>query len=315
MNGNSRKKVLIDCDPGTDDVMAILSVLAHPEKIEVLGITTVAGNNTIGKVTKNICNVLSFLKRSDIKIAKGADCGLVYPVEPQSVHGKTGLDGFTFPKSTIKPVDIDAVEFLHQKIVASTSKVTILSLAPLTNIALLIKAHPEVKKKIDQIIMMGGSMFSGNILPRSEFNIFADPHAAKIVPSSGINIVMCPLEACKDGYLTMQDIKELNKKDRIHTIVYGLLKYYAEFYRRRNMKHIILYDSATIMYLLHPEIYEGYSCTCDIVLEDNQTRGMTIIDPALRSNVKVLVKGNPTLFKKYLLQDIKLLKKKKKNDE
>ena len=188
-----KRKIIFDCDPGHDDIMAIMNALAHPEQLEILGYTTVCGNNYVDKVTRNLCQVLTALGK-DGKVAVGYDAPLVLDPDPQpAAHGESGLDGPTLPEPTVQPINQHAVEFLHEMAVKH-EKITIVALAPLTNIAVFLKTWPELKEKIECITLMGGSRSSGNILPRAEFNIYEDPHAAKLVFESGVPIVMSDIE-------------------------------------------------------------------------------------------------------------------------
>ena len=190
------RKVIVDCDTGHDDIMAILSLLAHPDEIDVLGFTTVCGNNLMPRVTDNLCRVLSYLN-IDKKVACGYDSPLVLDPEPQDAHGESGLDGPVLPCSKLKPIDLKAVEFIKE-MALEHDKITIVALAPLTNIAMFIKTFPELKNKIECITLMGGSRSSGNILKRSEFNFYGDPHSADIVFRSNIPVIMSDIEICAE---------------------------------------------------------------------------------------------------------------------
>ncbi len=302
--GKKKKKVIIDCDPGHDDVMAILSILASDD-VEVLGITTVCGNNYCNVVTENLLNVLSYINRTDICVAKGQDRPLIYNPEPQDAHGYNGLEGFDFPQPIMQIVSNNAVEFMKNLIDEEDNKVTILALAPLTNIALLLRTYPEVKKNIDEIILMGGSIYRGNILARSEFNIYADPHAAEMVMESGVKTVILPLEGCDYCLITEEDIAYWENEDgRASRIVAALMNFFAEYGRKRGRKEFTVFDLGVSMYLLHPEMFEGYNCSCKVVLEGADTRGMTIIEPKEKSHIKVLTKCDTELFRKYIREDI-----------
>ena len=202
-------QIYIDCDPGHDDVLAILLALAHPDQLTIKGITTVAGNSTVENVTDNILKVLDYLGYS-IPVAMGSARPLHREPEPQPMaHGVSGMDGPILPAATSRVDARGAVEFLHEKIMQETEPVILLTLAPLTNIALLLERHPDVKPKIARICMMGGSLDGGNILPRSEFNIYHDPEAAKIVFNSGVPITMSGLEVCAEAKTMLADFEPL----------------------------------------------------------------------------------------------------------
>ncbi len=297
------KNILIDCDPGHDDVMAILSSLASDE-VDVLGITTVCGNNYCEVITKNLLNVLSYIGREDIPVAMGQTRPLLYDPEPQDAHGYNGLEGFEFPEQNMQLSSTNAIPFMRDKIMDS-DKVTILALAPLTNIALLLRTFPEVKEHIEEIVLMGGSIYRGNILARSEFNIYADPHAAEIVMQSGVKLTILPLEGCDYCTISEDEINYWkNKNGRVSSMVAGIMDFFAIYGREHNQQAYTVFDLGVAMYVLHPELFEGYKCSCHVVLDGKYTRGMTVIDPQKDSHIQVLTKCDTELFRKYILEDI-----------
>lgn len=301
------KNILIDCDPGHDDVMAILSVLAHSKELNLLGITTVCGNNLCERITENTLNVLSYLNRRDIPVSMGALRPLMYDPEPQNAHGYNGLEGFEFPKPDISITKERAVEFLKDQLL-SHDKVTILALAPLTNLALLLRSYPEVKEHIEEIILMGGSIYRGNILPRAEFNIYADPHSAEIMINCGVPVTILPLEGCDYCTIKEEDITYWkNKNGHVSKMVAGIMDFFAGYGRSHGMSEFTVFDLGTAMYVLHPEIFKSYTCTCHVVTEGKYTRGMTVIDKVDTSNIKVLVHADKEKFREYIRQDIDYL--------
>ena len=185
---------LIDCDPGHDDAIAILLALGSPE-IELLGITTVAGNQTLEKTTANAIRVLEAVGRTDIPVAAGAERPLVRERRVAAeVHGETGLDGPDLPPARGQPVPAHAVDFLAERILGGAEAVTLVPTGPLTNIALLLARHPDVQPRIERIVLMGGAIGLGNVTPAAEFNIWADPEAAQRVFSSGLDVTMVGLD-------------------------------------------------------------------------------------------------------------------------
>lgn len=297
------KDILIDCDPGHDDVMAILSSLASDE-VNVVGITTVCGNNYCEVITKNLLNVLSYIGREDIPVAMGQTRPLLYDPEPQDAHGYNGLEGFEFPEQNMELASTNAITFMKDKIM-ECDKVTILALAPLTNIALLLRTFPEVKEHIEEIVLMGGSIYRGNILARSEFNIYADPHAAEIVMQSGVKTTILPLEGCDYCTITEDEISYWkNKNGRVSSMVAGIMDFFAIYGREHNMKSYTVFDLGVAMYVIHPELFEGYRCSCHVVLDGKYTRGMTVIDAQKDSHIQVLTKCDTEKFRKYILEDI-----------
>ena len=305
-------KIIIDCDPGHDDIMAIFSALAHPESIEILGYTTVCGNNLLDEVTNNLCNVLSYLNIKGI-ISKGAKKPLVYKPEPQPIaHGENGLGGPVFNECNVFPIEKHAIEFMYDSIV-DNEKIIIFALGPLTNIAALIEKYPEVIDKIEKVIVMGGSIYRGNILEESEFNIYGDPHSAKIVFDSKLDIVLATLEVCDYCKLSHEIIDGYLNKSNLYKLTYEILNFYFEYSKRKGDDKSPVFDLAVTMYYLHPEIFEGKYAFVDVVL-DGSKRGKTIINYNENGNVLVLDKADKDKFEKYFLEDLKLLDNLLKNN-
>src|SRR5204863_6092803 len=185
-------RILLDCDPGHDDAIALLLALASPE-LELLGVTTVAGNQTLEKTTANAIRVLEFAGRGNVPVAAGADRPLVRPQYVASyVHGETGLDGPDLPPAQGAPLDRHAVDFLADRIREHGGAVTLVPTGPLTNVALLLALHPDTRP--ERIVLMGGAIAEGNVTPAAEFNIWCDPEAAARVSASGIGLTMIGLD-------------------------------------------------------------------------------------------------------------------------
>ena len=308
----AKRKVIIDCDPGHDDIMAILSCMANPEEIEILGYTTVCGNNLAKQVTRNLCQVLSVLGVEG-KVAMGYEEPLLLKPEPQSAHGVTGLDGPTFPEPTVEPIKEHALEFMRQCLEESDQKVTIIALAPLTNVAMLLKTYPHLKDKIELITMMGGSLYSGNILPKAEFNMYADPHAAKIVFESGVPLALSAIEICNELAIRHSEIETLKGQGKVSQLAYELLYFFAGWWRERGIDTSPIFDLVPVMHLLHPELFETAMYPMYIVTEGAYTRGMTVLDEWTRNpelcNVEVLMHGDRDRFIHYFMEDLKRLDK------
>lgn len=270
--------IIIDCDPGHDDALAIFCALANPDKLNILGFTSVCGNQIVEKVHRNLAGILN-LVNCTIPYAKGAAQPLLVAPDPQPIaHGESGLDGPIIPLASKYEVEEHAVDFMYQQINQASDKVTIVALAPLTNIALLLSIYPEIKNKIKQICLMGGAITKGNINQEAEFNIYADPHAAKIVFASGIKIIMAPLEACEDCSIKLVDIELFNRESELAKFTYEALMFYSNYSRVRNIDHSPIFDLAPMMYLLHPEFFQTSYHQVEIILTGEQTRGKTKLD-------------------------------------
>lgn len=309
-----RRNLIIDCDPGHDDIMAILCALNHPEAFNILGYTTVCGNQLVDKVTRNLCQVLTVLNVCQ-EVAVGYDAPLFYAPEPQpGAHGETGLDGPSLPEPTIQPVKLHAIEWMKQKLEASDTKVTLVALAPLTNVAMLLKTWPHLKSKIECITLMGGGIAKGNILEKAEFNIYEDPHAAKIVFESGVPIIMSGIEVCDDCAILHHEIDALKGQGPVSDLCHDILQFFSQYGRLRGTDRSPLFDVAPIMHLLHPEFFTSKKYPVSIEVSGVHTRGMTVVDQ--RSfidertiNTEVLLTCDREKFIQVFLNDLKSLDK------
>lgn len=306
-----KRKIIIDCDPGHDDVMAIFSAMAHPESLEIVGYTTVCGNQLVHKVTRNLCQIMTVLKETPM-IAQGYDQPLIFKPEPQPLaHGDTGLDGPILPEPTVAVDSRHALEFLRDCLMESDEKITIVALAPLTNVAMLLKTYPFLKDKIEAIAMMGGSIHRGNILKRSEFNIYEDSHAAKIVFESGVPLILAPLEVCDDCSLPHEIIDGLKGKGPVSSLAHDILQFFSQYSRKRNATQSPIFDLAVIMDLLHPEYFTSQMANVSIEVDGQYTRGMTVIDfDDEKKNTLVLTHCDQQQFIDAFLKDLAVLDQK-----
>src|SRR3954468_14479674 len=220
--------VIIDCDPGHDDAMALLLALASPE-LEVAAVTTVAGNQTLEKVTANAIRVLDVAQAHDVPVAAGADRPLVHPARvAHEVHGETGLDGPDLPGPSRAPDPRHAVE-----LIAATLRErphTLIPIGPLTNIALLLAIHPDLAERIERIVIMGGAYGPGNVTPEAEFNIWADPEAAHRVFAAGLNLTMVGLDVTHRAMLSAARAEALRDTGRAGAVVADLHRFYRRFH-------------------------------------------------------------------------------------
>ena len=253
------KYIIIDCDPGHDDALAILTAIANPEKVQVLGVTTVGGNQTLQKVTKNAQNILGFI-HAGIPLATGQEGPLVKDLKTGAqAHGDSGMDGPDFTDAEYPIASNNAVTFLYEKIMKCDQKVILVALAPLTNLALLLKVFPQVKENIECITLMGGGISHGNCTEMAEFNIYVDPDAAHIVFQSGIPIVMSGLDVTEKAAITQEEIASLSWGGKVSRLAYELLRYYHESGKQFGFVDSPIHDLCAIEYLLEPEIFQG--CT------------------------------------------------------
>jgi pyrimidine-specific ribonucleoside hydrolase len=280
------KKILIDCDPGHDDALAILYALANKEKLEILGITTVGGNQTIEKITENAQHILAFAK-AEVPLVKGQAHPLVKSFKPSDeAHGKSGMDGPYFENLDYPIVSENAIIFMAEQIRASKENVTIVALGPLTNIALLLKTFPKLHEKIEAISLMGGGIRNGNVTALAEFNIYVDPEAAHIVYHSGIPIIMSGLDVTEQAEIKVAEINLLKNKGKISHLAYELLNFYNQSGRQFGFTNSPIHDLCAVAYLVKPEIFTGHHYFVDVNTSDGLGRGQTFADKRLVSPSK-----------------------------
>ena len=307
------KKIILDCDPGHDDALALTMAVASP-KIELLAVTTSAGNQTPDKTLNNAMRMLTLLHREDIPVAQGNQTPLVKPLETApEVHGKTGLDGADLPEPDFAVQEIPAIELIAKTLRESSDKVTLVVTGPMTNAALFLRVYPELaKEKIDQIVFMGGAMGLGNWRPSVEFNIFVDPEAAKIVMNFGIPLVMAPLNVTHKAQILKNEIEEIGKiNNPVAHAFYGLLNFFEQYHEnpKWGLKGAPLHDPCTIAWLIDPEMFETDWMNVDVETQGDLTRGETVCDYYLLTgkpaNTEVLLGIDREKFIKLIMDTMK----------
>ncbi|PKL07394.1 MAG: pyrimidine-specific ribonucleoside hydrolase RihA [Spirochaetae bacterium HGW-Spirochaetae-7] len=271
--------VIMDCDPGHDDAIALVLAYACPE-IEILAVTTSAGNQTIDKTTLNARKVLSFLG-CGAPVARGASKPLFREliIAPQ-VHGESGLDGPALPEPTSPESPMSAVELAAKTIRECDRGVTIVATAALTNVAALLLAHPELKSKIERISLMGGSAVGGNWTPAAEFNILVDPEAAQIVFNAGIPVTMCGLDVTHQALVTRADTERFRViGGRCSTMVAELLDFFVKFHEANfDFGGSPLHDPCAVAWLVDPGIFVSRKAHVDVECRGRHTTGATVVD-------------------------------------
>ncbi|QWL58493.1 pyrimidine-specific ribonucleoside hydrolase RihA [Aeromonas jandaei] len=273
--------VILDCDPGHDDAIALILALASPE-LKVLAVTTSAGNQTPDKTLNNALRILTLLGRDDIPVAAGAPKPLARElIIADNVHGESGLDGPKLPDPAFAPQAMTGIELMARCLRESPEPVTLVPTGPLTNIALLLAAHPELKSKIARIVLMGGAAGAGNWTPAAEFNIYVDPEAADMVFKSGIPITMCGLDVTHEAQVMDEDIERVRAiTNPVAQCVAGLLDFFMIYHRdpKWGFAGAPLHDPCTIAWLLNPALFHGVECRVDIETRGEHTVGMTVVD-------------------------------------
>jgi inosine-uridine nucleoside N-ribohydrolase len=270
--------IIIDCDPGHDDAFALLLAVASPE-VELIGVTTVAGNQTLEKTTANALKVLELAGRGDVPVAAGASDPLVRTRDVAAhVHGDTGLDGPDLPVPAASPVESHAVQFMADLIREREGKVTLVPTGPLTNVALLLALEPDARP--DRIVLMGGAIGEGNRTPAAEFNIWADPEAARRVFSSGIEITMIGLDVTHQALVTKADADGLRDVGEVGRIAAELLDFYSVWHERiyPDLEGSPLHDPVCVAHVVDPSLVEVRPAFIEVDCGWEQGRGRTNVD-------------------------------------
>jgi purine nucleosidase len=277
------RAIIIDTDPGQDDAVAILTALASPDELEVLGVTAVAGNVPLPFTVANARKVLELAGRTDVRVFAGAAGPLVLPLATaEHVHGRTGLDGHLLPEPTMRVEDGHAADFIVETVMARPAgTVTICALGPLTNLALALAREPKIATRLAEIVLMGGAMSEGgNITPAAEFNIYVDPHAAARVFACGAPIVAMPLDVTHKAQVTTPRIARFRGLgNRVGAVLADLLSFSKRFDEAKyGTDGGPLHDPTTVCYLIRPELFAGRTVNVEVETGSRLTSGMTVID-------------------------------------
>ncbi|SOC38187.1 nucleoside hydrolase [Salinicoccus kekensis] len=273
------RNVILDCDPGHDDAISIIIGASKRSGLNILGITTVAGNVEVEKNTRNALQVCELIGL-DVPVVEGAVRPLVRESEiAPEIHGETGLDGPVLSTPAKKKTPGHAVDFIIEQVKKSEGKVTLVPTGPLTNIALALIKEPSIKDNIDEIVLMGGGTF-GNWTPAAEFNIYVDAEAAKVVYESGVPVTMFGLDVT---HQVIADEAIINRVAEIDNITAGFVKelliFFAETYRNHfGFSGGPIHDACTTMYLIDPDMFHFEDVNVTIETKGEATYGMTVVD-------------------------------------
>ena len=269
--------VIIDCDPGHDDAIALLLALASPE-IELLGVTTVHGNQTLEKTTTNALRVLELAGRADIPVAAGADRPLVRDLIVAShVHGESGMDGPALPPATHRPIGQNAVDFTIEQLVSSPRPVTLVPTGPLTNVARVLEATEG--ENVERIVFMGGSIAEGNMTPAAEFNVWADPEAAAAVLASGLDVTMIGLDVTHRALLTTAMANDLRTRGTVGVFVADLVEFFKHYHQETyGWDGAPIHDAVAVAHVIRPGLVETRRRNVEVELESELCRGRTVVD-------------------------------------
>ncbi len=277
------KNVILDVDTGIDDALAIVLAVTHPE-LRVRAISCVGGNVSLDQVVANTLSVLNLVGRGTIPVAAGMSRPLLeQPQNASYVHGRNGIAGLVLPEHPLKPRPEHAVELLRTEILACETPVTLIALAPLTNIAVLLRMYPEVAENIERIVVMGGAVGAGNATATAEFNVWHDPEAAAIVFDSGVPLTMYGLEAFYSVTVDADTIRDLAGSSRpVDAFVGGLLTHLAEMTRDEQriagQGAAAIGDAGTVCAVIDPAGMTTRRAPVEISLLGAATRGQTVVD-------------------------------------
>ncbi len=312
-----KKKIILDCDPGHDDAVAIMLAAASKE-IDILGITCVGGNSTLENTKLNTLKICTLIDRTDIRIYAGSNKPIYYDlVTAAHVHGKSGLDTDGDPilvDPSYKIQNKSAVDFIIDECHRNEDSIYLCPTGPLTNIALSIEKDPSIKNKIKEIVFMGGAALTlGNITPSAEFNIYVDPHAANIVLNSGVPITMMGLDVTHKVNVNSIIINNIKKNNNKASKFFSeLMEFYSRFHKKLyETDESPLHDPCVIAYLIDNDLFKGKLVNVKVEEDSDLTRGKTVTDwlgvTKRKPNCNVITEVNDKKFFELLSKELSKL--------
>ena len=309
------EKIILDCDPGHDDAVAILMAGIHPS-IELLGITTVAGNQTLNKTTINALNVCQYLN-IDVPVCSGMALPMVRKVQTiaNDIHGESGLDGPVFDKLTKELDKRHAVNFIIETLKNSNEKITLVVTGPMTNVAMAFRMEPSIVEKVKRVIFMGGSYQLGNVTPAAEFNIFADAEAAYVVFNSRVPLVMMGLDLTRQALCYPSIVERMGKVGgKASKLFVDLMGFFC-----KTQKQVFgweggpLHDPTCIAYIIDESCIETKDMYSEVEIRSEKCYGRTLCDyfgvTKNKPNSKVSIKLDVDKFWNIVEECIKLYNK------
>lgn len=307
------KPLIIDCDPGVDDAIALLLAFASPE-LDLLGITTVAGNVPLALTQTNARKICELAQRSDVPVFAGCPRPLMRQLTTaEDVHGATGLQGASLPDPQMPLQPQHSVDFLIETLLQATEPITIAALGPLTNVAIALIKAPQIADSIQEIALMGGAITHGNTTPAAEFNIYVDPHAAHVVLTSGLPLTLFSLDVTHQVLTTPERLQQLRAIATPVTLAAaGMLEFYGTHdVNRYGIPGSPLHDPCVIAYLLQPNLFTFQRLHVAVETRSELTMGHTLVDLWQLSNqapnVNVARSADAEGFYQLLLQRLSKL--------
>jgi inosine/uridine nucleosidase len=274
------RPVIIDCDPGHDDMVAIVLAAGSPE-IDLLAITTVAGNGTLENTTRNARATCALAGIRGVPVAAGAPRPLLGALRTApGVHGESALDGAELLSGDDVPLAaVHAVELTARLLREHGEPVTLVPVGPLTNVALLLRTYPDLTERIAEIVMMGGSMSAGNMTPFAEFNIWVDPEAAARVFASGIDVTMVGLDVTHRALMTAEHADRLRAAGRVGTMVAELSDFYHRFHSRiYDFPGVPVHDAMAVAHVIRGDLMKTQHRNVEVDCASELCRGRTVVD-------------------------------------
>lgn len=301
-----RLPIILDTDPGIDDAAAIAAALFAPQ-LDLQLMTTVAGNVSVEKTTRNALQLLHFWN-ADVPLAQGAATPLLRSLRDAAyVHGESGMEGYDFVEHDRQPLAKPAFIALRDALMSAPEPITLVAIGPLTNIALLLMHYPECTFNIRRLVIMGGSAGRGNFTPNAEFNIAVDPEAAARVFQSGIEIVMCGLDVTNQAMLTPDYLATLSTLNRTGKMLHALFSHYRSGTMRTGVR---MHDLCAIAWLVRPDLFTMKPCFVAVETQGDYTAGTTVVDIEGRmnrpANVQVALDINVSGFQQWVAEVLAL---------
>jgi inosine-uridine nucleoside N-ribohydrolase len=271
--------VILDCDPGHDDAIALLLALASPE-VKLLGVTTVAGNQTLEKTTANAIRVLDHVGRTDIPVAAGASRPLVRGLGVAAeVDDESGLDGLELPPPSRRPDRAHAIDWIAETLRAPHGRPTLVATGPLTNVALFLARYPELAGRLERIVMMGGAAGQGNVTPAAEFNMWVDPEAARRVFDSGLDLTMVGLDVTHRALMRSIHAERLSRSGTAGRLVAELISFYVRSHRQRDEREgASIHDAVAMAHVIDGTLLATAHCGVIVDTGPEPSRGRTHVD-------------------------------------
>ena len=277
------RKVIIDCDPGQDDAVALFLAMSSPDELDILGITTAAGNVPLALTQRNARMICDIAGRQDIPVFAGRERPLVLdPITAEYIHGPTGIDGIDVFEPETPLQDADAVDFIIDTLLAANKgSTTLIATGPMTNVAAAIQREPRVLVGIERIVSMGGSMREGgNRSPSAEFNVLVDPHAADIVYNAGVPVTAMGLDVTHQVLSTRERVARIRELGNdVAEATAGMLSFFHRYDTKKyGSEGAPLHDPCTVAWLLQPELFTTKLCNVSVEKESELTMGHTAVD-------------------------------------